>query len=164
LRIGVLSDTHIQDVKEGITFLAFLGERYFEGVDVVLHAGDVVNPDILMAFSDRTVHVVRGNVDPVVAGIPQRKVIEIAGFRIGLIHGWGAPDSLEDRVLRAFQGDRLDCLVFGHSHYPVCRRREGILLFNPGSATDRRRAPFHSVGLLELGPGGIEGRIIELTN
>jgi len=163
VKIGVLSDTHIQDLQEGIRFLESLAERYFKGVDVILHAGDVVNPDILMAFSNRTVHVVRGNVDPVISGIPHRKVIEIAGFRIGLIHGWGAADTLEDRVLREFQGDRLDCLVFGHSHYPVCRRRDAILLFNPGSATDRRRAPFHSLGLLELGSGGIEGRIIEIT-
>jgi hypothetical protein len=159
----VLSDTHIQDLKPGMTFLQALAQRHFAGADIILHAGDVVNPDILMAFSDRTVHVVRGNMDPVVNGIPDRKIIEAGGFRIGLIHGWGAPDSLEERVLRAFRGERLDCLVFGHSHQPLCRRREGVLLFNPGSPTDRRWAPFHSVGMLELGER-IEGRIIRLED
>lgn len=163
MKIGVLSDTHLQDFKTGISFLQTLADRYFDGIEVILHAGDVVHPDVLFAFGDRTVHVVRGNMDPVTKGIPARKVIDVAGFRIGLIHGWGSPESLEDRVLREFQGEHLDCLVFGHSHYPVCRRRQGVLLFNPGSATDRRRAPFHSLGVLELGPLGIEGRIIEIT-
>jgi putative phosphoesterase len=163
LKIGVISDTHIKDVRQGNAFLQALAERYFADAEIILHAGDVVNPDILMAFADRTVHLVRGNMDPAVKGVPSRKIIKVGGFRIGLIHGWGAPDTLEERVQREFNDDRLDCLVFGHSHQPLCRRRDGILLFNPGSPTDRRWAPFHSVGILELGEG-IEGRIIHLDD
>jgi hypothetical protein len=163
LKIGVLSDTHIQEARQGNAFLHALAERHFADAEIILHAGDVINPDILMAFADRIVHVVRGNMDPFVKGIPNRKVIEVGGFRIGLIHGWGAPDTLEERVLREFRGDLLDCLVFGHSHHPLCRRRDGVLLFNPGSPTDRRWAPFHSVGILELGDT-IEGRIIRLDD
>jgi putative phosphoesterase len=159
----VLSDTHIQDVRQGNAFLHGLAEGHFADAEIILHAGDVVNTDILMAFADRTVHVVRGNMDPAVKGVPNRKIIEVDGFRIGLIHGWGAPDTLEDRVLREFSADRLDCLVFGHSHHPLCRCRDGILLFNPGSPTDRRWAPFHSVGILEVG-AEIQGRIIRLDD
>lgn len=163
MRIGVLSDTHIQDISEGIPFLQSLAERYFAGAGIILHAGDIVNPDVLMAFADRTVHVVRGNMDSSAGDLPYRKIIEVGGFRIGLIHGWGAPATLEERVQREFKEERLDCLVFGHSHHPVCHRRDGLLLFNPGSPTDRRWAPFHSVGLLELGTS-IEGRIIRLDD
>lgn len=163
MKVGVISDTHFQDLASGIATLQALAEREFAGIDTILHAGDVVNPDVLLAFDDRTVHVVRGNMDPVVPGIPVRKTIELAGFRIGLIHGWGAPATLEERVLHEFLDDRIDCLVFGHSHYPLCRRHTGILLFNPGSPTDRRRAPFHSVGMLDLGDS-IEGRIIRLDD
>jgi uncharacterized protein len=163
LKIGVLSDTHIQSVKQGIDYLQALAKRHFADIEIILHAGDVVNPDILTALDDRTVHVVRGNMDPVVQGIPNRKIIEIGGFRIGLIHGWGAPDTLEERVLREFREERLDCVVFGHSHHPLCRRRDGVLLFNPGSPTDRRWAPFHSIGILELGDS-IEGQIIRLDD
>jgi putative phosphoesterase len=163
LKVGVLSDTHIMDAKQGIDFLHMLAEHHFAGIEIILHAGDVVNPDVLMAFADRNVHVVRGNMDPAVQGIPNRKVIEVGGFRIGLIHGWGSPAALEERVLREFREDRLDCLVFGHSHHPLCRRRDGILLFNPGSPTDRRWAPFHSVGILEIG-ANIEGRILRLED
>jgi putative phosphoesterase len=163
LKVGVLSDTHFQDVQQGIACLQAIAERHFAGIDIILHAGDVVNPDVLMAFADRTVHVVRGNMDPAVKGIPSRKLIEVGGFRIGLIHGWGAADTLEARVLREFSGERLDCLVFGHSHHPLCCRRDGVLLFNPGSPTDRRWAPYHSVGILELGDV-IQGRIIRLDD
>lgn len=163
IKIGVLSDTHIQDAKEGIAFLEVLAERYFAEAKIILHAGDVVNPAVLQAFGERTVHVVRGNTDPSTDGIPARKIIEVDCFRIGLIHGWGSPDTIEERILREFRGENIDCLVFGHSHDPVCRTKEGILLFNPGSPTDRRRSRFHSVGMLELGTG-IQGRIIPLDD
>jgi len=160
-KIGVLSDTHISDLARGLSSLQPLAEGHFRDAEMIFHAGDVVNPDVLLAFSGRTVHVVRGNMDPAVRGVPNRKIVEVRGYRIGLIHGWGAPETLEERVLEAFRNERLDCLVFGHSHYPACHHREGILLFNPGSPTDRRRAPYRSVGILELGER-IEGRIISL--
>jgi putative phosphoesterase len=159
--IGVLSDTHIRDLNRGLAYLSYLEERFFSEADIILHAGDMVNADILMAFGDRTVHAVRGNMDPPARGIPTRKVIEVGGFRIGLIHGWGATEGLEDRVSGEFEGERIDCLVYGHSHFPVCHRNNDMLLFNPGSPTDRRRAPCHSVGILEIGQR-IEGRIILL--
>ncbi|GAB6081630.1 hypothetical protein JCM30471_05440 [Desulfuromonas carbonis] len=114
-------------------------------------------------MSDRTIFQVRGNLDPPRRNLPQRRILEIGGFRIGLIHGWGPPDGVAGKVLEAFRGEALDCLVFGHSHLPCCERREGVLLFNPGSPSDRRQAPWHSVGLLELGTT-IEGRIINIDS
>lgn len=160
-RIGVLSDTHLQGYREGGAVIERLVDRYFRETDLILHAGDVVDPEVLLGLSGRRVIQVRGNLDPPQRGVPQRRVIEIDGFRIGMIHGWGAPQSLEDRVLLEFKDDRLDCLVFGHSHRACCRLRNGVLLFNPGSPTDRREAPFHSVGLLEVGDR-LEGHIINL--
>jgi hypothetical protein len=163
IRIGVLSDTHFQDPGTGFAFLHDLLDGCFRGVDAILHAGDIVNPEVLLAFAGRTVHAVRGNMDPPVRGIPVRKVVEAGGFRIGLIHGWGSPEKLEERILREFQGECLDCLVYGHSHQPVCHQRDGILFFNPGSPTDRRRAPYHSVGILQVSDR-IEGRIIRVND
>ncbi len=159
VRVGVLADTHFSDAKKGVLFLEELSERYFRDVDMIFHAGDLVNADVLLAFAGKTVHAVRGNMDPFSPGIPIRKVVSAGGFRIGLIHGWGAPEGLEKRVLSEFRGERIDCLVYGHSHHPVCHREGGILRFNPGSPTDRRWAPFHSVGILEIGET-IHGRII----
>jgi len=161
VKIGVLSDTHFTDLSTGMKFLGRLCDKTFRDAEIILHAGDVVNHDILMAFAGKTVHVVRGNMDPPVRGVPNRKIIEVEGFRIGLIHGWGAPETLEEMVVKEFSGRDLDVIVFGHSHYPVCHSRSGILLFNPGSPTDRRWAPSHTVGILELGDT-VEGRIIQL--
>jgi len=160
-RIGVLSDTHLAESGEALSFLADLADSYFAGVDLILHAGDLVAPGILSAFTCCPVLAVRGNMDPVAADLPEKRLIEAGPARIGLMHGWGASYDLEDRLLREFRDARLDVLVYGHSHRPVCHRRDGILLFNPGSASDRRRMPYHSVGLLEVGDD-IQGRIIPI--
>ncbi|NIY15820.1 MAG: hypothetical protein GWM98_13445, partial [Nitrospinaceae bacterium] len=90
---------------------------------------------------------VRGNMDPFVQGVPVKRVIEFAGHRIGLIHGWGPPEGLENRLLKEFCGENLDALVYGHSHYPANHECNGMLFFNPGSVTDKRRADHCSVGV-----------------
>jgi len=161
IRIGVLADTHLADTIEAREYLLGLIEDVLAPVDMILHAGDLVAPDLLDIFDEYPLHAVRGNMDPASPGVPIRKVIDVAGFKIGLIHGWGAPDGLEERIYAEFSSDSLDCLVYGHSHQPACHRREGVLYFNPGSATDRRNMPYHSVGLLEIGID-IRGTIIRL--
>jgi len=160
-RIGVISDTHIGDVWGGDTLIAALQKEQFHDVDLILHAGDMVDPEILSLFTTCPVLAVNGNMDPVASGLPMRRVIATGPFRLGLIHGWGSPRGLEQRLLREFATENIDCLVYGHSHIPDCRRQDGRLLFNPGSPTDRRGAPFHSVGLLEVNDT-IQGRIIAL--
>jgi putative phosphoesterase len=162
MKIGVLSDTHLPDSGDAMAFLLDLAEEYFEGVELILHAGDVVSADVLEVFTWCPVHVVRGNMDPPVAGVPQKRVFEVEGVRIGMMHGWGPPEGIEARLLNEFRDSQLDCLVYGHSHLPSCHRRNGILLFNPGSATDRRSAAFHTVGLLTIEGGQIEGEIIRI--
>ncbi|MDH3999578.1 MAG: metallophosphatase family protein [Desulfuromonadales bacterium] len=161
VKIGVLSDTHLPDSGEAMAFLAALAQHCFADVDMIIHAGDVVAPEILAAFGDIPVHAVRGNMDPAVSDIPVRKIVGVKGFRIGMIHGWGTAKGLEKRLLAEFASDRIDCLVFGHSHSPICEVKDGVLLFNPGSATDRRSAPSHTVGILEI-DSEIRGRIVSL--
>jgi len=161
LRIGVLSDTHLPDSEDAQEFLLDLIETVFAPVDMILHAGDLVAPDLLSAFDAYPFHAVRGNMDPAIAGVPLKKVINVGGFTIGMIHGWGPPDGLEERAYAEFSSVSLDCLVYGHSHRPACYRHDGVLFFNPGSATDRRGMDYHSVGLLEIGDE-IQGTIIRL--
>lgn len=162
IRIGVISDTHLPDTGESLAFLVDLAARHFQGVEVILHAGDIVAPDVLAAFSQYTFYGVRGNMDPAFCELPQKRVLNIAGMRIGLIHGWGAGEGLIERVRNEFRDTRLDCLVFGHSHVPLCRQVGELLLFNPGSAVERREMPYASVGLLEIDNGRIRGRIVAL--
>jgi len=161
-RIGVLSDTHITSMAHGGAWLCALVNTHFPDVTTILHAGDIVDPDILLHLAPRDVLAVRGNLDPNLPELPHKRIIEVEGFRIGLVHGWGAPTGIVDRVLAEFVDDALDCLVFGHSHQPLCERRGNLLLFNPGSPTDRRSSPYHSVGLLEIGTR-IRGRIIRIS-
>ena len=161
-RIGVISDTHLGDTDEATAFLQHLAECHFQGVDMILHAGDIVAPDVLAAFTPCPVHAVRGNMDPATPGIPWKRILEIEGCHIGLIHGWGPREGLVERIRNEFRDTKLDCLVFGHSHVPMCQWRDGLLLFNPGSATDRRGMPYASVGVLEVDDRTISGRIIPL--
>jgi hypothetical protein len=162
VRIGVLSDTHLPDSAEAGAFLQELAARHFAGVELILHAGDIIACGVLAAFAPCPVYGVRGNMDAADPELPYKRVLHVAGLRIGLIHGWGPPAGLLHRVRREFADTPLDCLVFGHSHEPLCQQEAGLLLFNPGSATDRRDQPVCSVGLLEIEGGAIRGRIIAL--
>jgi len=161
LRIGVLSDTHLPNTSDAQIFLLDLVDSALAPLDMLFHAGDLVAPDLLTVFASYPVHVVRGNMDPVTPDVPLKKIIKVGGFTIGMMHGWGPPWGLEERVLAEFSSVSLDCLVFGHSHRPVCHRRDGILFFNPGSATDRRGMAAHTVGVLEISDN-IRGMIIPL--
>jgi hypothetical protein len=91
--------------------------------------------------------------------LPEHLLMDIAGFKIGLIHGWGSPEGMERRL--ADRLGKLDCIVFGHTHYPVHKTINGILFFNPGSAVDKRFARERSIGILDLGRE-IRGRIITI--
>ena len=163
IRVGVIADTHLTDRPEDRRLLAGLAARHFHDAALILHAGDIVVPELLTAFLPTPVYAVRGNMDPATGDTPPKRVITVGGLRIGLIHGWGAPAGIVARILPEFSGTSLDCLVFGHTHTPCLERRGGLLLFNPGSATDRRRMAWESVGLLEIEAGRIEGRIIPLS-
>lgn len=157
--IGVVSDTHLRGGPECYTYLEQLGRNFFAGAQAVIHAGDMINADLLDAFYPLPVYGVRGNMDAAHPDLPYKRIIELAGFRIGLIHGWGSPQGLEERLLSEFADTQLDCLVYGHSHYPLNEWRGNLLLFNPGSPTDPREAPFPTVGRLYLGET-IRGEIL----
>jgi putative phosphoesterase len=163
MKLGILSDTHFTDLADGLFFLEELCSGPFADVDLILHAGDIVHPDLFYSFDKRPIIGVRGNCDEFVPDLPEKRIVEYSGYRIGLIHGWGGPDGIVNHVLDAFDGEQLDVLVFGHTHYPVCRYNGNLLLFNPGSATDRRTAPYHSAGILELNES-VHGIIVNLDS
>jgi hypothetical protein len=148
MKIGVISDTHLSRYDQG---LADAIETHFKDADLILHAGDVVDPQALDVFAGRKVLLVAGNMDsPAIRdAAPVKRIIPVGEFTLGLIHGWGAPDGIEDRIIREF--DAIDALIYGHTHRATSRMKNGVLFFNPGSATDRRFAPFTSIGMLEIG-------------
>ena len=130
MKIGVISDTHLDAPTP---LLEMVVDKYFKDIDMVLHAGDLHSLEVLDTFVGKEIHLVAGNTDrpEVKKQFPASKLIEVKGFRIGLTHGWGTPFGLEKRAASLFEG--IDCLVFGHSHWPANHRRDGILFFNPGT-------------------------------
>jgi len=163
MRALVLSDTHIPHRCSTLPD-EFWGE--IEKADLILHAGDFTTYDFYLELlaHNKNLHAVHGNMDEpdLVRILPEKKIVEIEGKRIGIIHGFGAPYGLEKKVRKRFEGDEIDLIVFGHSHRALYKEEESILLFNPGSPTDRIFTTRRSYGILEINEGKIEGKIIYL--
>jgi hypothetical protein len=136
---------------------------HFRDVDLILHAGDLVDIRVLDAFTGKDVKAVCGNMDPmpVRKTLPDRLILNINNYKVGLIHGWGMPFGIEKKILKEI--GHVDCLVYGHTHRAANEVKNGILFFNPGSATDKRFASRNTVGIIEI-EERIKGRIIDLND
>jgi putative phosphoesterase len=157
MKIGVISDTHLLEPSEELERIV---QDHFSDAEMILHAGDFVHKSIVDFFQRWNVIAVCGNMDAgeVRAVLPEKRIIDVSGFQVGLIHGWGAPIGLEKRIRSEFPP--LDCLVYGHTHYPANHRKGGILFFNPGSPT-RSFTGRHTIGILSLGEE-ISGEIVRV--
>lgn len=158
MRIGVIADTHIPGRAKAVPPRIL---EDFQGVDLILHAGDLTTPDVLVALRALApVEAVAGNNDPpaIAAGLGLSQELVMEGYRIGLVHGHlGIGKSTVDKALNHFHG--VDCVIFGHSHIPYMQYHGRTLAFNPGSATDRRTKPRCSYGFLYLEPGGLRAEL-----
>ena len=146
--IGVLSDTHIPTKAKELPREVIDG---FKEVDLILHAGDILDKSIIDKLEQiAPVFAVAGNCDPpeLKEKLPIKRIVEYCGFRIGLIHGDGGVATRLSRLLETFENDNVNAIVFGHSHRPYNDRINGVLLFNPGSPTDKRYEVFYSYGLI----------------
>ena len=152
MRALVLSDTHL--TPDTLDRMPSEVWAMASAVDVVLHAGDVVHPTVLAALADRApVHAVLGNNDRGLR-LPEALELELDGVLVAMVHDSGPRSRREGRLARRFP----DCqvVVFGHSHEPLVERGvEGQLLVNPGSPTQRRRQPVHTVATLEVVGGDV---------
>jgi uncharacterized protein len=164
VRVGVISDTHIYDQRRVIPAAVW---QVFAGVDCILHAGDIARQDVLDELAALApVHAVYGNVDPpeLVSTLKAALVLDLDGARIGLTHGHlGRGRTTPQCALSLFTGvEGLRAVVFGHSHEPYNNVQRGVLLFNPGSPTERRRQPQASYGFLTIENGLVRGQIVYL--
>lgn len=159
LKIGVISDTHLTGPDETLKSLL---QDHFADVDMIFHAGDLVDLKVLEMFGDKDVRAVCGNMDNARtrSELPEELIMELGGFKVGLIHGWGAPEGIEKRLAEKL--GPLDCIVFGHTHWPAGKSINGTYFFNPGSAVDKRFARVTSIGVIEI-DSQIQGRIIALS-
>ncbi len=163
VRVLILADTHLRSDRPGWLPDALTEEMRV--ADVVLHAGDVLDRGVLERLGRQAapapLHAVLGNNDGALVGIlPETKVVDVAGVRIGIIHDSGRSAGRALRLKRRFPD--CDAVVFGHSHEPMATRGEGDqLLFNPGSPTQRRMQPRPSYGWLLVEAGRIVDHRIE---
>jgi putative phosphoesterase len=155
MRVLLVADTHVSASRPGRRLPDAVYEL-LEGVDAVIHAGDVTAPELLHELSGfATVHAVLGNND-VTLRLPERLELELDGVRVAVVHDSGPADGRQGRLRRWFPD--ADVVVFGHSHLPWDETDPGGQRhLNPGSPTERRRAPTRTVGLLELRDGAVAG-------
>jgi uncharacterized protein len=131
----------------------------------MLHLGDFSTLAVLEELEalGPPLQAVSGNADePALrARLPTELVVEADGARIGLVHIPGPAVGRADRLVRRFPG--CDAVLFGHTHLPQVERHENVWVLNPGSPTERRRGPFHSMLLLEVNRGAVSPELVRLT-
>jgi uncharacterized protein len=132
--------------------------------DLVLHAGDILVADVLDELAGfAPVHAVLGNNDGELVGVlPETRLLDVDGVRIGMVHDSGPAKGRAARLRRRFPDAGV--VVFGHSHIPWDQEGlDGQVLFNPGSPTERRSQPHRTVGTLDLDAGRVLRRRIEVV-
>jgi putative phosphoesterase len=152
--IAVIADTHMPKGSRR------LPERCVEIVaaaEAVIHAGDFFASSALEELRALcpVVHAVHGNVDePALRrALPASLEVEVGGHTVAVIHDAGPTRGRLARLRKHFPA--ADAVVFGHSHLPLHEEDGGLQIFNPGSPTERRRAPRRSMGLLNCDAGGL---------
>ncbi|MDP8265558.1 MAG: metallophosphoesterase family protein [Candidatus Aceula meridiana] len=158
MRIGVVSDTHSKILPKQML-------EDFKKTDLIIHAGDFCSMDVLETLCKiADVKAVYGNMDgnALRTALSRSQVFDCEGFHLGLFHGEGAPKGLLDAVKNEFCGKKVDVIIFGHSHHPMNEKIDGVLFFNPGSATDIIFAPYQSYGILNIKDKTIEGEIVKI--
>jgi putative phosphoesterase len=151
LKIGVLSDTHVDDISE----LPYDVVNSLRKTDLIIHLGDYHSKELvdeLKQFSD--FHGITGNHDgpSIRAVLPDQDIVEVNGKRLALVHGHGClmPFGFRYGLLKRFKGEKIDALLYGHTHVTQNHFMSGVLFFNPGSAVGRFPSHNSSFGILNV--------------
>ena len=162
MKIVVISDTHIcgGDAK--------FPDKLLEDIkssDMIIHTGDFVDIECLEGLKgfSKEVKAVYGNMDSqeLKDKLPEKEVFKAGRFKIGIMHGRGAPANLIDVLNEAFKKERPDLIVFGHSHAAFNEKIGDTIFFNPGSPFDKFFCQFNSYGVIEINEK-IETRIVKI--
>lgn len=162
--IAIISDTHL---PRGQRALPAQCVEHLRGSDLIIHAGDISTRAVLdeiEAIGPR-VAAVHGNVDEAALRqqLPEARTIEAEGAQIVVVHDAGQATGRATRMRKRFP--EADAVVFGHSHIPLHEKSEdGFQIFNPGSPTDRRRQPRHTMGLARASAGKVLFELVALDS
>jgi len=161
MELAIISDTHMPRGNRRIPDACLARLR---AADAIVHAGDLVAEEVLALLEGLgpPVHAVHGNVDEpeVRMRLPRVRVVDVEGVQVLVTHDGGPADGRLGRLRRRFPG--MDAVVFGHSHIPLHEAEDGFQIFNPGSPTERRRAPVHTMGAARVEAGQVRFELVEL--
>jgi putative phosphoesterase len=161
MRLAIIADTHLPRGRRALP--AACVER-LRNADAILHAGDFVEAPVLRTLEGLgpPVHAVAGNQDdPVLQHVlPEVRTVAAGGATIAMLHDAGPAAGRLARLRRRFPN--VDAVVFGHSHIPLLEQDGRFAIFNPGSPTDKRRQPVHTMGLATVPDGGLRFELVEL--
>ncbi|MBM7869911.1 putative phosphoesterase [Clostridium pascui] len=160
MKIGVTADTHLSKHPEKIEEII---KRYFSDVDLIIHLGDFTSIEVLHKMQKyKKVIAVYGNNDKgkLTEELRQSEIINIEGYKIGLYHGHGSGENTMDRAYNEFEKDKVDIVIFGHSHQPIIKTKRKTLLINPGSPTKKLKERWYSYVLLEITKKKIEAKVV----
>jgi uncharacterized protein len=154
--IGLVADTHLPRFGRALPRALVDGLRRSQ-VSRILHLGDLTDEIAIPLFEAiAPLDAVAGNNDPepIHRRFGRRKIVEVDGVRIGLVHGdQGRARTTHEKAIAAFAGEPVDVILYGHSHQPKVDVRDGVLVANPGSPTDKRMQPRFSYGILTIDGG-----------
>jgi putative phosphoesterase len=163
VEIAIISDTHL---PKGARRLPDRCVERLRAADVIVHAGDLSTFAVLHELqSYGRLVAVHGNVDDaaVRAALPATAMVGADGARLAVIHDAGPFGGRLERMRRRFGGTDVAAVVFGHSHIPMHERAaDGFQIFNPGSPTERRRAPRHTMGICQAVGGTLTFELVDL--
>ena len=161
MQIAIIADTHMPKGNRGLPTRCV---QHLQTADLIIHAGDFVRMAILQQLQSYSqVIAVHGNVDDpeVRKALPATTELQAGGATIALIHDAGPAAGRLRRMRRRFPD--ADAVIFGHSHIPLHETDEdGFQIFNPGSPTERRRSPRHTMGLARVLEGSVSFELIDL--
>ena len=158
MKIAVLADTHIPKRARDLPRQAW---DVINSCEAIIHAGDVLTDDVLQKLrAAAPLYAVRGNNDLTLDKLPETLEVDLDGAHIAVIHDSGDKKGRVARLRKRFPSAKV--VVFGHSHIPQIEWHDGQLLLNPGSPTDRRMQPQHTMAVLKIEAGDIEAELIQL--
>jgi uncharacterized protein len=158
IKIGILSDTHLDTATDNFKSAI---KTIFSDIDIIIHAGDMIGMGVYDYLCNWDLKAVKGNMDcrELQALLPHKRIEEINGKKIGIMHGKGPPYFVETLVSNEFH--EVDAIIFGHSHMPLYTKKGNIIMFNPGSF----RKPIHppgTAGIMEINNNEIMFRLVDV--
>ena len=162
MQVAVISDTHMDGGRRRLPDRCV---ELIEQSDLVLHAGDIMSVEALIEIEaiGTPLRAITGNMDgwELRDRLPDELELELEGAHLAMVHDAGPAAGRLARMRKRFP--EADAVVFGHSHLPLHERGGDFQIFNPGSPTERRKAPRHSMGLATIEAGVVDFETVFLN-